>query len=233
MVATNQLKPIILVGFFLASLPLGGQEDWTLTRDSDGIKVYKRTIANSSRLAFRGVGEIDAPFGKVVQILLDVERTGEWASHYNEGKILRWIRRPLVSIKYTEAGMPLFIRNRDFISRSTITVHPKEKFIRVDFEKEESYSGPLKEGNIRGEISGSYFIVYSLDGGRRSKVDGVAFVDLKGIIPIWLINFFQSSWAYKTISKIRLQAKKTDIGEHPYFTNAFFETDPTDNPAQN
>ncbi len=214
---------------FLSLLPFVGillvfpcfGSDWELIKEQEGIKIYRRPLKNTSLLSFRGIGEIDAPFGKVVQILLDSEKTSEWANQFPDNRILKWIKKHYEEVRYSELKMPLFFNNRDFISLSTATVNYKEKYLRVNFDKASGYDKPLKKGNILGDISGSYFIIYSLDGGKKTKVDGVAVVDIKGRIPIWIVNFFQARWPYNTLINIRKQSKKSSIKEHSYFSKIF------------
>ena len=208
-----------LVVTFL-SLSCFGSE-WELIQEKKGIKIYKRSLKNTSLLSFRGVGEIDASFGKVVQIVLDAEKTKEWANRFPDNRLLKWIKDPHEAIKYNELDMPLFFSNRDFISLSKTSINYETKSLRVDFEKALGYDKPLKKSNVLGDISGSYFMVQFLDGGKKSKIEGVAVVDIKGRVPIWIVNFFQARWPYNTIINIRKQAKKSSVKEHPYFSKIF------------
>jgi hypothetical protein len=41
--------------------------------------------------------------------------------------------------------------------------------------------------------------------------------DPAGLIPAWLVNLFQKSWAHATIAGIRRQTKKTDLKPPPEF----------------
>ena len=202
---------------FSSSHQRSPSSEWQLTDDRDGIKVYKRSLTGTGLLSFRGVGQVDAPFAKVVQIVMDLHRAKEWAERFKEGRILRWIDKPISGIRYSEVAMPPLVKNRDFISLSTVSLNREEQYLRVDFSSTPEYTKPIKEGNILGDIGGSYFIVHALDGGKRAQLDGVAVIDLKGSIPVWVVNFFQSRWPYKTIVNIREQAKKNDIEINPDF----------------
>lgn len=202
--------------------PAGGGGGWELSGERDGIRVFRRRVAGSSLLSFRGVGEVDAPLAKVAQIVLDLERAGEWAARYERGRVLRWIDRPWRGLVHVEARMPLFVKNRDFVSFSTIVADPAAGTLRVDYEADRSRGGrPVGRGNVLGDLSGSHFTLRSLDGGRRTLVDGVAVVDLKGRIPAWLINVFQADWPYRTLVALRRQAGKDDVGAHPLFSELF------------
>ena len=212
---------IIFILFLLTSFANTFSSEWRLVKEKNNIKIYSKSDEDSSLVSFRGVGEVNAPFGKVVQIVLDPNRARTWGKDLKESKVLKWIKKPLEFVEYNEVNMPLFIQNRDFVSKIKITVNKKEKYIRVDYVKDHDYENPVKEDNILGDLTGSYFIVHSIDGGRRALLDGVAIADPKGWIPGWVVNLFQSNWPYGTITKIRLQAERNDIKSHPYFSKVF------------
>jgi hypothetical protein len=43
--------------------------------------------------------------------------------------------------------------------------------------------------------------------------------DLKGLLPAWVVNFFQRSWPLTTFEAVRKQAAKPDIGMPAEFRN--------------
>ena len=50
-----------------------------------------------------------------------------------------------------------------------------------------------------------------VDGGRRTRVTGVAVADPRGSIPTWVVNLYQRNWPYDTIMAMRGQAKKSGL----------------------
>src|SRR4051812_47309770 len=52
--------------------------NWEKTGGSDGIETFKRDIPGSDIIAMRGQGIIDAPIGRVAQVIFDIPRSPEW-----------------------------------------------------------------------------------------------------------------------------------------------------------
>ena len=50
-----------------------------------------------------------------------------------------------------------------------------------------------------------------VDGGRRTRVTGVAVADPRGSIPTWVVNLYQRNWPSDTIMAMRGQAKKSGL----------------------
>ena len=190
-------------------------KDWKLIKSKDNISIYKKDLENSSLVSFRGVGIVDAPYARVLQVILDPKRAETWGKDLKESKVLKWINKPLEFVEYNEIELPIFLSNRDFVSKIKIEINKAQKFIKVNYIIDNNYKHPIKEENVLGDITGSYFIVSPV--GNRTKLEGVAMVDPKGLIPHWVVNLFQANWAYDTILSIKEQLKRDDGLNHPYF----------------
>lgn len=210
---------LILFIIILVTCDTSIASSWELIKNEKNIQVYKRDLNNTSLVSFKGVGIINARYDKVLQVILDPNRAKTWGKDLKESKILKWIDRPLEFVEYNEIEMPVFIDNRDFVSKIKITIDKENKIIKVNYIKDESYLFPIKEDNILGDITGSYFTVSPVQNGEKTKLVGVAIVNPKGLIPHWVVNLFQSNWAYETIMGIKEQLKKKDLKSHPHFKN--------------
>jgi len=104
------MKPItnkFLFVLFLSALSLKGfaQNNWELSKDQNGIKVYTR---NSDSSAFKSVkveAVLEGTPGKLTDILMGIERNIKWV--YNT-KTLRLIKRynPNELLYYAETSLP-------------------------------------------------------------------------------------------------------------------------------
>lgn len=192
---------------------------WQLIKDENNIQVYKRSLNNTSLVSFKGIGIVNARYDKVLQVILDPNRAKTWGKDLKESKILKWIDKPLEFVEYNEIEMPAFINNRDFVSKIKITIDTGSKIIKVNYIKDKSYIFPIKEDNVLGDVTGSYFTVSPVQNGKKTKLVGVAIADPKGLIPHWVVNLFQSDWAYETIMGIKEQLRKKELKSHPDFKN--------------
>jgi hypothetical protein len=208
----------------MEAIPANSKPDWQKISEEDGITVYRREMAGSAIVSFRGKADINATLPKVVGILLDTTRATEWTDDLVESRVLRWIHWPTEYVEYNHVGTPIPMKDRDFVSLVRVSAHPEKGELEVSYADVPPLTPPLqapKTDHIRGELSGSGFILRSIAEGRKTTLDGWIQCDPKGSIPKWIVNYFQKGWPRNTLEAIRAQALKPDVKEHPYFKSLF------------
>ena len=199
---------------------------WELTRDEDGILSYKRVVDGSPLLVFRGEGVIEAPITRVLSVALDNERVGEWIPGLAESTVVRWIKEPLEYIQYSRFDAPWPVRDRIFLSRVVMAVHPRTYTTEIHYHNVPEALD--RDGGIQGYTGGSYYVLRPVDEGRGTYFIGVSVADPRGAIPAWLINWMGASWAHKTLRLLAHQVAKSDVADlaviEPFFVG--FEPSP-------
>lgn len=193
--------------------PSGVEHGWVLMREENGISSYKRIVPGSPLMAFRGEGVVDAPIARVMSVLFDADRVGEWIPRMLESRVLRWIEEPVEYIQYTHFDAPWPVADRVFLSHVTVQVEPQTQ--RTVIQYGDAKDATPSDRWIRGYNGGSYYILEPVDEGRRTLIIGVGQADPKGSIPDWLINWIGSSWPYDTLVHLRSQVARDDIDELP------------------
>jgi hypothetical protein len=186
-------------------------EGWEKIREEDGIVVHKKEVEGSPLVAFRGAGVVDAPISKVVFVLIDLSRTKEWVERVVDAKIVRQISESEY-VTYTHLGAPIIVSDREFVSRATISVGPG-RMVRFTMNATEDPDVPHGK-YVRGELINSSWEVRPLDA-THTHVAAEIHADPKGALPKMIVNFLQTSWAYKTITALRRQAARDDLTENP------------------
>jgi hypothetical protein len=221
----SRVRHSILAWILLASIVAGpalamepphvsaAEQGWELMRDENGIRSYKRIVPGSPLLAFRGEAAVDAPIGRVMSVLFDADRVGEWIPRMLESRVYRWIKEPVEYIQYTHFDAPWPVTDRIFLSHVTVEVEPETQ--RTVILYGDSDDEVPTEELVRGYNGGSYYILEPIDGGRGTWIIGVGTADPKGIIPDWLINWIGTSWPYDTLVHLRRQVARDDILELP------------------
>jgi hypothetical protein len=197
-------------------------EDWKLTGNQHGIEIYRRDVPGSNVVAFKGQGTIEAPLWKVASILLDTRRAPEWADSLKESRVVRRIG-PNAYIEYNHVGLPLILRDRDFVSEVSIEIDADARTFALVYKPTDDRNIPVTH-HVRGEIKSGVFQVRSLDPERRSLLTAEIQCDPKGAIPTWIANFFQKSWPIRTFEGIRLQAAKANIAMPEEFRDVLTPT---------
>jgi hypothetical protein len=199
-----------------------GADDWKLLSNDHGITVYSRQTPGSSIVALKGTGTIDAPLWKIASILLDTKRATEWADSLKESRVVRRIG-PAAYVEFNHIGLPLILKDRDFVSEVRIDVDPDAKAFALVYKPAADPIVPATH-DVRGEIVSGSFRLTSLEKARRVSLDAEVQCDPKGAIPAWIVNFFQKSWPRNTFQALQKQAAKPDITIPEEFRDLLVQT---------
>lgn len=206
---------ILFLNIYAIELPIadeGPHKDQKIEKidEADGISVFRKEIPGEDLVFFRGEGIIDAPILKVVNVIIDEDRTVEWVDDVVESKVLKIIN-PREFFIYTHVGTPFIVEDRDFLTLGKISTRKGHFEMKLD-----SVENPiLPPGKyVRGDVH-MRWTLDSIEAGRRTFLSAEMSTDPKGNIPKWLIRSVQKSWPKNTIQKLRMQAAKSDIQINP------------------
>jgi hypothetical protein len=226
---------ILLLAVPLLHLTLGSQaradDDppvfiWRLTQEADGIRSYAREAGGSALLAFRGEVMLDAPIERVLSVVLEAERVGEWIPYLTESTILRWIDPPREYIQFTRFDPPWPVRDRVFLSRVLLEIDPQTGRTTLAYRNAPNERLPSRAGEskaIQGFAGGSAYLIEPVDDGRATRLFAISVADPKGTLPAWLINWIGSSWAHETMTALRAQIEKPDVVTMPWVRGLYRE----------
>jgi hypothetical protein len=196
-----------------ASAHTGSSPVWEKIADDDGIVAYRREVPGSPLIAVRGEGIVDASIIRVASVLVDTSRATEWIDRLVESRVVREVSET-ETIHYDHIGTPIVMKDRDFVTRAKLEFDTPNKKIIL---KLHSVTDPLVPPTkyIRGEIMQSHFTMTSIEHGSKTHIMVEVHADPKGSVAKWMVNLFQTSWPRNTITRLRAQAAKPDIKEHP------------------
>lgn len=195
-----------LAAFVLVVAPLALADEWKEVQDTDGVKVYSRSLKDRAIKSVKGTGIVDAPVVKVALVLLDDDHAPDWVDSLAEARVVRRVS-PTEYIEYNHVKMPLIVSDREFVTNVTITVDREKKTVvmrSVPAAEDEVKKTPAW---VRGELSALY-VLESIDEGARTRLTVEVDADPKGALPPFIVNFFQKDWSRDTIKGIRSQVKK-------------------------
>ena len=186
---------------------------WEKIGDSDGIGVYRREVAGSPLIAFKGEGYIDASIVRVASVLVDSDRAPEWVDSLTESKIIRWVSET-ETVHYDHIGTPFVLKDRDFVSTCKLEFDPSRKNVTLKINAVKDALAP-QTSYVRGELLHSSFSLTSAERGAKTFVVAEIHADPKGSVAHWIVNLFQKRWPHNTMTRLRAQVAKPDIKEHP------------------
>jgi hypothetical protein len=186
---------------------------WEKIDDDDGIAVYRREVPGSPIIAFKGEGVIDASILRVTSVIVDTTRATEWVESLVEARTLRHVSETEY-IEYDHVGTPFVMKDRDFVLDIKLELEPASKKAILKFH---SVTDPLAPTTsyVRGELMQSSFALTALEHGTKTHIVAEIHCDPKGSVAKWIVNWFQKSWPHSTITRLRAQAAKPDIVDHP------------------
>ena len=203
---------VAMLGVVLA--PAEGRADpatgsWERVRTEDGIVVSRKEVPGSPFVAFRGEGDVDAPLLTVGSVLVDVPHEKDWIDGVVEAKILHKVTETEY-IMYSHLGMPVPLSDRELVTDVTMTIDPAAKSLTVHMRSVSDPAAP-QTGYVRAQLKDSVFVLASIDGGKRTHVTAEIHCDPRGSVPAWIVNLFQRSWGYKTITSLRRQSARAPV----------------------
>ena len=195
------------IAVLLSTVAFAG--DWEEVQDSDGVKVYSRELADHAIKSVKGTGIVDAPVATVALVLLDDARAPEWVDSLAQARVVRMISRSEY-IEYNHVSMPLVVSDREFVTKVSMRVDLEKRTVEMRSVPSEDPGVKKNDSCVRGSLS-AFYVLESIDEGKRTRLTVEVDADPKGSLPAWVVNFFQKDWSRDTIKGIRGQAKKTDL----------------------
>jgi hypothetical protein len=216
---------IVGLSLWASTAVAGGKiekDGWEKLSDKNGVQVYRKSEPGSPLKSIKGSGVVNAPVATVALVLLDDDRVPEWVDSLAVAKVVR-TSGPYEYVEYNLVTMPLWVRNREFITRVWLSVDRPNKtaIIRSVPADEPSIK---RTRNIRGDLT-AYYQMKSIDDDKHTLLTVELHSDPKGSLPAWLVNYFQKDWAHATIEGIRSQVKKKDLKPPPDFAQYLGELD--------
>jgi hypothetical protein len=198
-------KLLSLTFILLLSATVFAQTDWVLKANTNGIKVYTGSIANSKFKAIRVECTYNATPAQIVAVLLDVNTCTEWVYHTKSIKLLK---QPAANevYYYSEVSLPWPASNRDFTAHLTATQDAETKVVTVDGPAVNGLV-PVNDGVVRVTESTGKWIITPIEGG-KSKVEYTLHVNPAGALPAWLVNMFATEGPTKSFEGLRSQLQK-------------------------
>ena len=191
------------------------KDGWEFVSESDGIKVYRKSYPGSDVRGVAGETVLDGSIGKVLFMMVDHKHKPDWINRFKEAHTVEEIP-PSSNIQYSSFDLPFPASDRDFVFRNDFSVDVKLRGVVIDVKSLIDKRAPERADLVRGEIvRGKYSLIPQ---GDKTLMQAEYLADPKGMIPTWLINFFQKEWPYKTLDAMRKQLKKPYIEEWGVYT---------------
>lgn len=175
-------------------------QEWKLTKDEDGIKVYTRLPEGGKLEEVRATVRVKTTLSAFTALLKDVPGYKDWAYNCVESKMVKVVC-DTAQCYYTQTGLPWPVSNRDLIFRSSLKQDEKTLVIKTN-----SVCMPALLEEVNGVVrikEGRTSWTLTPAKGGFVDVDYYASINPGGSVPIWLINSTIDKGPFNTLQNVR------------------------------
>src|SRR5450432_3205276 len=129
---------IFLLVCMLLQHPEKYQEDWTLRKDKNGIKVFSRKTNNSKFDELKVECVFEGRISQLAAVLFDVNNQYQWVYKTIKSQLLKQINAGDVFF-YTEIDSPWPFDNRDLVIHMNMIQNPGNKVMTIEAKNVNGY----------------------------------------------------------------------------------------------
>lgn len=194
------------------------QDDWVLSKETSGLKVYLRDAQNSNVKEVKIETTFDASMSTIISVLKDVPAYPDWIYECMGAKRLE-ASTQTSSLYYCKVDFPWPLDDRDFIAKSKLSQNKSNGRVYIDVKGMPSYI-PNKDGVVRIEDLSIRYEFIPLSNG-KVKMNYELHSDPAGSIPTWLVNMVIDNGPINTIKGMRkmMQQPKYKNAQLSYLMN--------------
>ena len=188
-------KNLLLLFFFALALHASAQNNWDLSKDENGIKVYTRKTDSSDFKSVKVETVFTGTCEKLAGILMGVDKNIKWV--YNT-KSLHLIKRfnDNELIYYAETSLPWPMKNRDQAIRINLYPDSANHALKITTAGEPK-AIPVTKGIVRVPYFLGVWNVKQISSAKIS-IEYYLNVDPGGSVPAWISNMFVAKGPYET-----------------------------------
>lgn len=183
-------------------------EGWKKERVKKGFSVYTRAESNSDLVGIKVEGAIDAALPCTLSNLREVETSSEWIPGQIKKTTLKEVS-DLEAVTYSLSDLPWPLNNREMILHNKLHLDLKKDLLYVVSKSVDHPEHPtVPEDTVRAIVHYSNVGLRPVTK-KKTFVELTVFVDPKGSIPSWVVNFYQQGWPIEFIKALetRCQSK--------------------------
>lgn len=211
MKAINQIVTLVNKVFFmslfmvLAAASASAQNDWKLSADKEGIKIYTSIVSDSKIKAVKVECDLNTTPSQLVAVVMDINSATDWVYHVKSAKLIKQVS-PSELYYYSEVSLPWPVANRDFVAHLIVTQDPASKVVTIDGPAVQGFV-PVKKGVVRVDNSFGRWVITPVGTG-QIHVQYTIHTDPGGAIPAWLVNIFATDAPLKIFEGLKVQLQK-------------------------
>lgn len=186
---------------------------WIKDRVLNGYTLYTREKPQTSILPLKVEGIINASIDHIMENLRSVDGSETWTPDLIKKTTLKDID-PRTAITYSLTDMPWPVYDRRLILHNELKLDRERKLLFILSKSVPFPGAPAPADTIEAYIGHANmgFRPVTKD---QTYVELTAFIDPKGSIPHWIINFYQKSWPIKFLRALEERSQTHRVNLRP------------------
>lgn len=174
--------------------------NWTLVHEETGIKVFAGHYEKSGVIPFKALGIVNAPIHKVAELIENDELKPDWSPKLKNVVVHERIsKNELIFSEYYSTPWPAV--DREFLLKGTILRHSESDIEYIGSSVNSSYRD---EDHIQAEVKKLNFRLKRVSD-NQTHITFEFNGDMRGWMPVWLMNLIQKKWPLRFIQGLRQQ----------------------------
>ncbi len=181
---------------------------WKKEKSREGFSVYTRDEPNSDLVGIKVEGNIKATLPCAMSTLREVEGAVEWIPGQISKTTIENIS-DLEAITYSLSDLPWPLSNREMVLHNKLHLDLKKDLLFVISKTvvHPKYKR-VADGTVRAIVHYSNIGLRPIDK-NTTFIDLTVFVDPKGSIPSWVVNFYQQGWPVEFLKALETRCGET------------------------
>jgi hypothetical protein len=197
-----KLMSVCIVLFFMSGTSGAANEEWSLVRDSDGIKVWTRAVPNYPIHAFKAVTTINSSLSGLVNLVMDTEHASLWSYRTKKVNILKADHDKGIFILQVFMSFPWPLQDRDVVVEGWLTQDENTGIVSIKSRALPPGQYADNKNFMRMKSFEGDWVFRPLGRG-RVEVTMLGQADPGGYIPASVINLIIHETPYQTLKGLQ------------------------------
>ncbi|HSU49682.1 MAG TPA: START domain-containing protein [Segetibacter sp.] len=185
--------------FFVGIINTAFCQQWELTKEKDGIKVYTSKDNTSKFKDIKVEASFPGTISKLAEILINVGKTKGWVYGTKESYVIKKISDNEI-LYYSETALPWPVSNRDIPIKMQLKEDTKNNTLKV-YASGIPNALPEKKGIVRIPYFNAFWDV-KLDAKNKLNITYILRMDPGGSVPASVTNMFVSKGPFETFNNL-------------------------------
>jgi hypothetical protein len=196
----NYRKLFLLAMIMVLICPVSFSQKWDLKKESEGVKVYTRSVSGSGVEEFKGEVTVKSNLGSILALIDSISEYPKWMYKCSSAYRIKRISQGS-GYTYTVISSPWPVSDRDLCTYYNVKQDTLTKVITISLKGVKDYLPP-KTGIVRIPGMDGFWQLVPLDKG-VTKVIYQVHCESGGIIPAAIINAYITDTPYYVLLNLK------------------------------